>query len=180
MAVDFDKELTSLTAEILRDAVQVYDTSDIERWAAGLAGFGAGDVTGSFQAVTGGFTAVTGSFRAVTGSFPSLTGQFAVVGQDADTQITLKKVFRLPDRLPAVRLPQSADLARLARSAPMMAKLNALAGWSTRTRICPRTTRPMPPASSGSARSTWHTCGTTRSRPAGSIWPTSRTAGPGP
>jgi hypothetical protein len=129
MAVDFDKELTSLTAEILRDAVQVYDTSDIERWAAGLAGFGAGDVTGSFQAVTGGFTAVTGSFQAVTGSFPSLTGQFAVVGQDADTQVTLKKVFRLPDRLPAVRLPQSADLARLARSAPMMTKLNALAGW---------------------------------------------------
>ena len=38
MAVDVDKELTSLTAEILRDAVQVYDTSDLERWAAGLAG----------------------------------------------------------------------------------------------------------------------------------------------
>ena len=123
MAVDVDKELTSLTAEILRDAVQVYDTSDLERWAAGLAGgLSAGEVTGAFPAVTGGFTAVTGAFPSVTGAFPA-------IGQDVDTQISLKKVFRLPGRLPAVRLPQSAELARLARSAPMLAKLEGLARW---------------------------------------------------
>ena len=123
MAVDFDKELTSLTAEILRDAVQVYDTSDIERWVVGyMSGFGVGEATGSFGAVTGSFAAVTGSFPAVTGAFP-------VIGQAPDAQVTLRKVFSLPGRLPAVRLPQSAELARLARSAPVMTKLEGLARW---------------------------------------------------
>lgn len=123
MAVEFDKELTGLTAEILRHAVRVFDQRDIERWAAGyMSGLSAGDVTGAFLAATGGFAAVTGSFPAVTGAFP-------VIGQGGDPQVSLKKVFRLPDRLPGVRLPSSAELARLARSAPVMAKLEALARW---------------------------------------------------
>jgi hypothetical protein len=127
MAVDFDKELTSLAAEILRDAAQVYDRSDTQNWAAGYAGgFDAADTTGSFTAVTGSFTAVTGSFPAVTASFP-------VLGQDAGPQVSLRKVFSLPGRLPAVRLPSSAELAMLARSAPLMAKLEELARWLGRS-----------------------------------------------
>jgi hypothetical protein len=123
MAVDFDKELTSLAAEILRDAAQVYDQSDLQNWVASyVSGFGAMDATGSFAAVTGSFAAVTASFPAVTASFP-------VLGQDAGTQVTLRKVFSLPGRLPAVRLPSSAELAMLARSAPLMAKLEELARW---------------------------------------------------
>jgi hypothetical protein len=123
MAVEFDKELTGLTAEILRHAVRVFDQRDIERWAAGyMSGLSAGDVTGAFLAATGGFAAVTGSFPAVTGAFP-------VIGQGSDPQVSLKKVFRLPDRLPGVRLPSSAELAKLARSAPVMAKLEALSRW---------------------------------------------------
>ena len=123
MVADFDKELTSLAAETLRDAAQIYDQGDIENWVAGyMSGFGAVDTTGSFAAVTGTFAAVTGSFPAVTASFPAL-------GQDAGTQASLKKVFRLPGRLPAVRLPSSAELATLARSASLMAKLEELARW---------------------------------------------------
>ena len=36
--MDSDAELTGLAAEILRDAVQVYNRSDIARWAAGAIG----------------------------------------------------------------------------------------------------------------------------------------------
>ena len=123
MVADFDKELTSLAAETLRDAAQIYDQGDIENWVAGyVSGFGAVDTTGSFAAVTGAFAAVTGSFPAVTALFPAL-------GQDAGTQVSLKKVFRLPGRLPAVRLPSSAELATLARSASLMARLEGLARW---------------------------------------------------
>jgi hypothetical protein len=122
MAVESDKELTGLAADILRDAVQVFDQRDIEHWAAGyMSGLSAGDVTGAFLAATGGFAAVTGSFPAVTGAFP-------VIGRGGP-QVSLKKVFRLPGRLPGVRLPPPAELARLARSAPVLEKLDALARW---------------------------------------------------
>jgi hypothetical protein len=130
--MDSDAELTGLAAEILRDAVQVYNRSDIARWAAGHRGeLGLGAVTGAFPAVTGGFAAVTSSSPAVTGSFPAITGAFRAVGsgQVPDAQVSLKKVFRLPRKLPAVRLPPSAELAALARSAPLMAVLEALARW---------------------------------------------------
>ena len=130
--MDSDAELTGLAAEILRDAVQVYNRSDIARWAAGHRGeLGLGAVTGVFPAVTGDFAAVTSSSPAVTGSFPAITGAFRAVGsgQVPDAQVSLKKVFRLPRKLPAVRLPPSAELAALARSAPLMAVLEALARW---------------------------------------------------
>lgn len=126
MAVEFDKELTTLTAEILRDAVQVYEDSDIERLAASyMSGFGAGQVTGAFPAATG-------SFAAVTGAFPAVTGMFQAIGQVPDTQVSLRKVFGLPSKLPAVLLPRSAELAIQARSAPIMAKLDELAKWLSR------------------------------------------------
>jgi hypothetical protein len=130
--MDSDAELTGLAAEILRDAVQVYNRSDIARWAAGHRGeLGLGAVTGVFPAVTGDFAAVTSSSPAVTGSFPAITGAFRAVGsgQVPNAQVSLKKVFRLPRKLPAVRLPPSAELAALARSAPLMAVLEALARW---------------------------------------------------
>ena len=114
MAVDFDANLTSLSAEILRDSVQDYDRGDIKR---GLA------ATWQTSMFPGG-REVTGSFPAITGSFPAIR-----YTDGSDGGVSLKKVFELPARLPAVRLPTSAQLARQARSAPMMAKLEALAEW---------------------------------------------------
>jgi len=116
---DFDAKLTGLTAEILRDAVQVYDTSEMEQWLAGydpVLTAWRGDMTGGFPGLTGGFTA--------------LTGGFPTIGPDTvGTAVSLKKVFRLPGRLPGVRLPAAAELPALARSATLMSQLEALASW---------------------------------------------------
>lgn len=150
MAANYDAELTQLAAGILRDAVRVYDPSDPAQWLANpvLAAwhtnmFG-GAPTGSFAAVTGSFAAVTGSFAAVsgelaaggdrgprpTGAFKALTGAFkAVTDLPAPHAVTLKRVFRLPSRLPGVRLPPDSELGAMARSAPTMAGLEALARW---------------------------------------------------
>ena len=120
MSVDFDAELTELTAGILRDAVQAYDQG-----------------TGLDPALTAwnvrmlsGFDA-TGSFLAVTGSFPSLTGSFPVAGLNlaGEPSVTLKRVFKLPSKLPGVRLPPESELAAMARSAPVIGGLGALARW---------------------------------------------------
>lgn len=137
MAVDSDAKLTSLAAEILSDAVQVFDPGETERLLASfnpafsgmLAGPG---VTGTFPAATGSFAALTGSFPAPTGSFTeALTGAFkALVREPAIAPPTpLKQVFRLPRRLPGVRLLPEPRLAAMARSARMMAALDALARW---------------------------------------------------
>jgi hypothetical protein len=156
MAANNDAELTKLAAEILREAVN--DPSDPGQWLAnpvlaawntnmfgGLApttSFAA--VTGSFAAVTGSFAAVTGSFAAApsrlpavgdlrqrpTGAFKALTGAFkAIADAPAPPQVTLKRIFRLPSRLPGVRLPSDPDLGAMARSARTMAALEALARW---------------------------------------------------
>jgi hypothetical protein len=141
MVVDFNEKLTSssLAAEILRDAVQVFDTSSLERWigatsplAAWNVGMAGGvDVTGAFSAATGTFPAATAAFPVVTGAFVAATGTFPATGRavDAEPGATLKKVFHLPRNLPGVRLPSAADLVGAARSAPLMMKLAALAGW---------------------------------------------------
>ena len=116
---DFDAKLTGLAAEILRDAIQVYDTSEMEHWLAGydpMITAWRGDMTGGFPALTGGFAALTGGFPAI--------------GHDTvGMAVSLKKIFRLPDRLPGVRLPAAAELPALARSATLMSHLEALGSW---------------------------------------------------
>ena len=145
MAVNYDAELSQLTAEILREAVQVYDPSDPGQWLANpvLAAwnsnmFGGLAPTSSFAAVTGSFTAVTSGFMlpagsqpAPTGAFKAITGAFKAItdAPPAPPPVTLKRIFRLPSRLPGVRLPADAELAGMARSAPAMAGLDALARW---------------------------------------------------
>jgi hypothetical protein len=46
-----------------------------------------------------------------------------------DDLVDLKEAFGLPDQLPPVRLPAPAELAALARRAPLMAQLRRLAWW---------------------------------------------------
>lgn len=46
-----------------------------------------------------------------------------------EEDISLKDAFGLPDRLPPMRLPSGAELAAMARSAPMMGQLRSLAAW---------------------------------------------------
>jgi hypothetical protein len=140
MAGDSDAKLTGLAAEILREAVQVFDHEDVVSWlvaaSAGMAG--GGQLTGSFPAVTGSFPALTGSIPALTGAIPAITGALATVtgsfaaigyGGGANFGAGLKKLFKLPRKLPGIRLPSDALLATLARSAPLMANLEALARW---------------------------------------------------
>jgi hypothetical protein len=146
MAVDFDTKLSGLAAEILRDAVQVLDRGDIganllATWQIGTFN-GKGDITGTFSAATGSFPAATGSFAAATGSFPvltgafpALTGSFAAIGNEPDDGANLKKVFGLGAKLAPVRLMPPAQLAAQARSAPLMGRLEALAGWLGRGRL---------------------------------------------
>jgi hypothetical protein len=106
--------LSGLAGQILREAVRAYDTDDIERLVVGYNPVLAAWNTGMFAA-TGD---MTGSFRTIG---------FAAVGQDPE--VSLSRVFRLGKRLPAVRLPAAAELAVQARSAPLMARLEALASW---------------------------------------------------
>src|ERR1700677_4494574 len=146
MAGDSDAKLTGLTAEILRDAVQVFDHEDLSSWlvaARFMGAVGGGQVTGSFPALTGAIpvltgampaatgamASVTGSFPALTGAFATITGSFPAVGGGVTAGPGLKAVFKLPRKLPGIRLPATARLAELARSAPLMAELEALAAW---------------------------------------------------
>ena len=49
--------------------------------------------------------------------------------EDGEDDLDLKEAFGLPDQLPPIRLPATAELAAMARRAPMIAELRALAGW---------------------------------------------------
>jgi hypothetical protein len=139
MAVHFDAKFTDLAAEILRDALRTYDsavrTYDSSEGELQLAGFNSAFSTwdpGALRGldVTGSFAAITESFPAITGSFPALTGAFRALGQEAaEPTATLKRVFKLPSSLPGIRLPETSDLAAMARSASTMAELEAFARW---------------------------------------------------
>jgi hypothetical protein len=134
MAGDSDAKLTGLAAEILREAVQVFDQQDAATWlvAAGVSMMSSGQVTGAFAGLTGPYPAVTGAFPTVTGAIAAITGSFSAntgYGTSANAGAGLKKVFRLPRKLPALRLPSRAQLAAVARSAPLMTELEALATW---------------------------------------------------
>jgi hypothetical protein len=153
--VDFDTKLTNLAAEILRDSAQVYNDSHIDEWLSGrnpvLAGWNSGmfgglEMTTSFQAVTSSFQALTGSFRAV--------GQETIGPEPADDQWTLKRLFRLPRRLPGIRLPSGEELAMAARSAPIMVHLDGLARWLGRNGR-PVTALHLPPEADATDAARW-------------------------
>jgi hypothetical protein len=118
MSVDFDTRLSGLAAQILRDAVKALNLLE-------------GSQTGMLAVNWG----ATGSFQALTGSFPALTGSFAAVGHESDERVGLKELFGLGAKLAPVRLLPPAQLAQHARSAPLMAKLEALATWLGRGRL---------------------------------------------
>ena len=169
MAGDSDANLTSLAAEILREAVQVFDHDDVDIWPVG-------DNTASFAAMTASLVAVSGTFPALTGSFVALPGSFPALGNGngANAGAGLKKAFKLPRKLPATRLPSSAQLATLARSAPLMAELEALARWLGRDGRLVTADNELSAADaadavigSASSRSACRTCWTTPSPPDG-------------
>ncbi len=57
-------------------------------------------------------------------------GEFYEDDEDEDEEdVSFKDAFGLPDRLPPMRLPSEAELAAMARGAPMIGQLRALAAW---------------------------------------------------
>jgi hypothetical protein len=112
MALGADAKLTNLAAEILRGAVQVYDRADLLEWV------------GCQLVLAAGAMGIFPGSREVAGSFPA-----AMRGADGGAGLSLRAVFGVPGRLPGVRLPPAAALAGQARSAPLMARLEALAEW---------------------------------------------------
>jgi hypothetical protein len=106
--------LSGLAGQILHEAVRAYDTDDIDRLVVGYNPVLAAWNTGMFTAAGD----MTASFRTIG---------FAAASQESE--ISLSRVFRLGKRLPAVRLPTAAELAVLARTAPLMTRLEALASW---------------------------------------------------
>ncbi len=113
MAVDSDANLTDLAAEILRDAVRVYGRGDLEERVVGCQLMLAAGAMGVFPGGGG-----------MAGAYPAAASEYR-----GDPHASLRAVFGLPGRLPAVRLPPDRPLALLARSAPLMARLEALAAW---------------------------------------------------
>jgi hypothetical protein len=113
MAGDIDARLTSLAADLFREAVRVYDRDDLERWLGGSNPVLAAVQVGT---MTGGFPAISGAFPAISSARP-------------EAEVTLKKVFGLGNQVAAVRLPREAELALQARSAPLMSRLETLARW---------------------------------------------------
>jgi hypothetical protein len=113
VGVEFDAKLAGLAAEIVRDALADYDRRDIARWLAGRATVTAATHVG---VLPGGW---------------DMASSFVSIGHahDAIAPVSVKTVFGLAATLPPVRLPSAAGLAGQARSAPLMARLEALAGW---------------------------------------------------
>jgi len=147
MAVDFDAKLAGLATQILSETVRIYGKSDVTarlpEYGTVTAGwnpfiFGGRAATSSLQVpigssrpLTGALPTLTGALPTLTGSLPVLTGSFQAVGRGAvfADQGTLRGLFRLPSKLPGVRLPSDEELALAARSAPIMVHLEALTGW---------------------------------------------------
>jgi hypothetical protein len=125
MAADFDAKLTALAAEIYRDAVQIYRQGDAETWFSGY-----NPVITAWNSGMFGHLEMARSFQEPAGSPRVAAGSPRAVDKDGGaSRTTLRQPFCLPRSLPAVRLPPPAELAALARSAPLMAKLDELARW---------------------------------------------------
>ena len=67
--------------------------------------------------------------RALERELDQVAPRFTDAVMDDDADFDLKEAFGLPDQLPPIRLPAAAELAAMARRAPMIAELRALAGW---------------------------------------------------
>jgi hypothetical protein len=67
--------------------------------------------------------------RWISGYNARLAGSGDEEEYEDDDFVDLKEAFGLPDQMPPVRLPAPADLAALARRAPLMAQLRRLAWW---------------------------------------------------
>jgi hypothetical protein len=67
--------------------------------------------------------------RWISGYNARLAGSGDEEEYEDDDIVDLKEAFGLPDQMPPVRLPAPADLAALARRAPLMAQLRRLAWW---------------------------------------------------
>jgi hypothetical protein len=67
--------------------------------------------------------------RALERELDQVAPLFTDAVMDDDADFDLKEAFGLPDQLPPIRLPAAAELAAMARRAPMIAELRALAGW---------------------------------------------------
>jgi len=67
--------------------------------------------------------------RWISGYNARLAGSGEEEEYEDDDVVDLKEAFGLPDQMPPVRLPAPADLAALARRAPLMAQLRRLAWW---------------------------------------------------
>ena len=63
------------------------------------------------------------------GPWDEIAGPWDDDDEDDEEDISLKDAFGLPDRLPPMRLPAEAELAGMARGAPMMGQLRLLAEW---------------------------------------------------
>jgi hypothetical protein len=133
MPVNFDAQLTERAAEILRDAVKSYEqgTEPMPVLDAVKTGMLGGlDATGSFLAPTSSVLALTQSLPALTTSFRAVgTGGTGGTGGAGEPWVRLKRVFRLPGKLPGVWLPPEPELAAMVRSAPVIVGLAALAVW---------------------------------------------------
>ena len=62
--------------------------------------------------------------KAITGAFGAIPAETTI-----EPAVTLKSVFKLPSKLPGVRLLPEPELAAMARSAPIMGRLDAFARW---------------------------------------------------
>jgi hypothetical protein len=144
MSVDYDTKLSGLAAQVLREAVEVFEVDARVLAASQMSMFaGRWDMNASFSAVTGSFPTASGSFPTASGPFPVVTGSFpaangtfrvqtgslATTDGEPDEGMSLKKLFGLGAKLSPVRLLPAAELAAHARIAPLMRKLEALASW---------------------------------------------------
>ena len=75
--------------------------------------------------------AIDGWIAAFNARVDPADGMFGPGEDDEDDgeDIDLKEAFGLPDRLPPMRLPTEAELAGMARDAPLPGRLRALAAW---------------------------------------------------
>jgi hypothetical protein len=95
--------------------VEVYSRCEAEAWLSGYN-----------PVLTAWSSGMFGDLR-MPKSSQAVNGYSQAVERQNST--TLKRLFRLPPRLPAVLLPPAPELAALARSAPIMVKLEGLARW---------------------------------------------------
>jgi hypothetical protein len=98
----------SLVQAMAADGVDFEDQAAVDRWIAA-------------------YNDRAGPASGLPGPWDEMSGPW---DEDEDEEdISLKEAFGLPDRLPPMRLPTQAELAGMAREAPMIGQLRLLAEW---------------------------------------------------